>query len=227
MQPYIFPYIGYFQLMSLVNKFIFLDDVMFINRGWINRNKILLNGNSHLFTIPLENASQNRKINEIKIVDGYCPGKLLKTVELTYKKAPYFNDTYQLINNVLAPPFTNIATLSKKSIYAVSSYLGLTVSFTDSASLFNNESLHGEDRIIDINRQLKTEDYINLIGGRELYNKNNFHQNGINLGFIKVKEVAYRQFKNPFVPNLSIIDVMMFNDKETISQFLQQYELID
>ncbi|MDR6194877.1 WbqC family protein [Siphonobacter sp. SORGH_AS_0500] len=91
MQPYLFPYIGYFQLLNAVDKFVIYDDVAFINRGWINRNSILNNGKAQLFTVPLKEASQNKLIHEISIdTDQKWRDKLLKTIQQNYKKAPHF-----------------------------------------------------------------------------------------------------------------------------------------
>ena len=87
-------------------------------------------------------------------------------------------------------------------------------------------SLKGEDKVIDICRQLKANCYINAIGGQELYSKEMFAENGLILNFIKSKPMVYTQFKNQFVPSLSIIDVMMFNSPTEISMMLDNYELI-
>jgi len=227
MQPYCFPYIGYFQLINAVDKFVFLDDVNFINRGWINRNKILLNGEAYLFTIPLISASQNKLINEISVAENNWRTKILKTIELAYKKAPHFNTAYELIKDVFLSSIEDISTLAKKSVCTICNYLDIHTAMLNSSVAFTSNSLRGEERIINITKELSATDYLNLIGGKELYNKTNFLETGINVHFLKVKDITYKQYKNSFVPNLSIIDVMMFNDKETIKGYLKEYELIN
>ncbi len=121
MQPYIFPYIGYYQLIGAVDKFVFFDDVNFINKGWINRNNILVNNKAYLFTIPLKDSSQNRKIRDISVADdGSWKNKILKTLEQSYRKAPYFDQTLALINDVFDSGFTHIHQFAKGSVTVIS-----------------------------------------------------------------------------------------------------------
>lgn len=226
MQPYFFPYIGYFQLINAVDKFVFLDDVNFINRGWINRNRILVNGKDVIFTIPLKDASQNRLINEIMTGGDEWKNKILKTIELSYKKAPQFYSVFGVINEVISSSLHDIASFAKKSIESVCSYLEIKTEIVFSSNQYNNKNLKGEERIIDIVLKEKATDYINPGGGTELYNRDNFFDRGLQLYFLKTKELIYPQFKNQFVPFLSIVDVMMFNEKEKVKQLLQEYELV-
>ena len=133
MQPYIFPYIGYYQLAGAVDKFVFLDDVNYINKGWINRNNILINGQANLFTIPLKDASQNKLINEVEVSEGKWSEKLLRTIEMAYKKAPCFSDAFPVINEVLSSEERLIGNLAKKSVQSVSDYLQLPTTYVNSA----------------------------------------------------------------------------------------------
>jgi hypothetical protein len=226
MQPYFFPYIGYFQLINAVEKFVFLDDVHFINRGWINRNRILVNGKANMFTVPLQAASQNKLINEINIVAENWQEKILKTMELAYKKAPQFAAVYSLVQEVFLSPVGDIATLARKSIMAVCCFLGIPTVFIESASLFNNQYLKASDRIVDISRQLDGTSYYNLIGGEGLYDRKIFSDNSIQLHFVKTGTMMYSQYGSDFVPALSIIDVLMFNSKNQIQEMLLRYELV-
>jgi len=225
MQPYFFPYIGYFQLINSVDKFVFLDDVNYINRGWINRNRILVNGNAHMFTVSLKDASQNKLIKEIEIADDGSKSKILKTIEHAYKKAPHFEVVYDLLKTVFLSPINDIAILAKKSIYAVCEFLSIGTSVIESSAIFNNKQLRGEQRIIDINKQLLASDYINPIGGEELYSKENFLGSGINLHFLKTDQIKYSQFNNKFVPSLSIIDTLMFNSVAETIKLLDRFSL--
>lgn len=229
MQPYLFPYIGYFQLIKAVDIFVLYDDVNYINRGWINRNRILLNGEPHLFTIPLSKASQNKLINEIEIQDNQeAKIKLLKLIQHAYSKAPYFDDVYLLIENILNYQEKNLSRFIENSIKKISEYIGISTAIMISSKLKKNNALKGQEKIINICKILGSDCYINPIGGVHLYDENQFSDENIVLKFIKPKEIHYRQFKlNQHIPNLSIIDVLMFNSKSDISNFILHYQLID
>jgi hypothetical protein len=227
MQPYIFPYIGYFQLINTVDKFVIYDDVNFINKGWINRNNILIGGKANLFSIPLKGASQNLLINEILIDNLEINSKkLLKSIEQSYRKAPLYQAAFKVIEGVFDSNLNNIAELTTKSITSTCDYLGIKTTVVPSSSIYKNQHLKSQERILDICKQENTTQYINPIGGVELYDKSLFADNGIELNFIKTKRIEYPQFKNEFVPFLSIIDLMMFCSVEQIHQFLKEFELV-
>lgn len=228
MQPYFLPYIGYFQLISVADKFILLDDVNFINRGWINRNRLLIDGEPSLFTIPLQKASQNKLINEIKVTpDTKWRKKLLKTIQLNYKKAPFFDEVYSLLSGLLHSNIKNIAELNFLSIQQICFYLKIKTSITPNSNIYNNQHLNGQERIIDMCKQEKADMYINPIGGEKLYDKKKFFREGIQLSFLNTISEPYSQFKHPFVPNLSILDVIMFCKPEVIrNKHLNKYELL-
>ncbi|AUD03941.1 WbqC family protein [Spirosoma pollinicola] len=228
MQPYFLPYIGYMQLMSAVDTFILYDDVSFINRGWINRNKLLINGQEHLFTIPLKDASQNKRINEVHLADDpKWRNKLLKTIEQGYRKAPYYQTVMPLTEKIVNFTTDSIADLVHNSLVELNQYLGLTTRLIASSSIYTNADLKAQERILDICRQENATHYINPIGGIELYDKHIFEETGIELRFIKAKEVEYQQFgRNDFIPWLSILDALMFNDIAGIRVLLGEYELV-
>jgi len=227
MQPYFFPYIGYFQLIAAVDKFVIYDDVNYINRGWINRNNVLVDGKSALVTLPLKGASQNKKIYEIDVNnEGKEINKLLKTISIAYKKAPFFNPVFDLIEHIFAEPSKNIAAFNIRQLKLICNYCGITTHFIDSSRIYSNSNLKGPDRILDICIQESATRYINPIGGTELYDKNSFNKNGIDLLFIKSLLTEYKQLNHLFVPWLSIIDVLMFNSKEQTLDLLRNYELV-
>jgi hypothetical protein len=227
MQPYLFPYIGYFQLMNAVDKFVIFDDVNYINKGWINRNRILVNGEAHMFTMPLKEASQNRLIRDIEVSeDGNWRNKFLKTVEMSYKKAPYYGSVIPIITNVILSEAKSISRLIRQSITEINRYLGISTMLQDTSAVYDNCHLKAEDRIIDTCRKERAGQYINPSGGTDLYSKERFKEEGIELLFLKPKPVNYKQFDNDFVPWLSIIDVLMFNSKETVGEYLLAYSLI-
>lgn len=227
MQPYLFPYIGYFQLIKAVDKFVIYDDVNYINRGWINRNRILVGGEAFQFTVPLKDASQNKLINEIEITsDASWKKKLLKTIQQSYQKAPQFQNVYQLIQEIITPEHKTIAALNLVALLKICEFIKLDTEIVSSSTIYQNSDLKASERILDICLQEKANGYINAIGGMELYDKEKFEKLGVKLNFIKSLPISYRQIKNAFIPWLSMIDILMFNDYKDINSFLDQYELI-
>ena len=227
MQPYFFPYIGYFQLIANSDVFVIYDDVNFIKKGWINRNNILVNNTPYLFSMPLQNVSQNKLINEIFITDlDKWKTDLLKTISSSYKKAPFYQDVYPLIEKIISFDELNLAIYIQNSIQNLCAYLNINTKLIMSSEIVKNNGLKGENKIIDICLQLGATQYINAIGGIELYTQENFQVKNIDLKFIKSENILYQQFKNEFKPWLSIIDVIMFNSVEDTKMLLNKFELI-
>ena len=229
MQPYIFPYIGYFQLVFLVEKFVFYDDVNFIKQGWINRNRILLDNKEFLYTIPLKDASSFKLINEVGL-DERNPkwrDKFYKTVESAYRKAPHFHNVYEMVRYVVGAEHKTIADLASKSISVTSEYLNIKTKFKlSSAMMYQNSHLKAQERVIDICLKENASQYINPLGGSHLYSREDFLSKEIELNLLTTMPISYKQFNNPYIPNLSIIDVLMFNSTDTVREFLHQYELV-
>ena len=227
MQPYIFPYIGYFQLINRVDKFIVYDDGAYINKGWINRNNILINGKASMFTLPLINASQNRLINEIETdnLEAWSR-KFFKTIEQSYKKAPFYQETLAILTKVFQSNTANIAGLCTESLKTTCQYLGIDTEIIPGSVIYNNTHLKAQERILDICIQEKADHYINPIGGMAIYDKQLFADNKILLNFIKSKPIHYKQFNHEFVPWLSIIDLLMFCSVEAIHDYLKEFELV-
>lgn len=228
MQPYFMPYIGYFQLINAVDKFILYDDVNYIKQGWINRNNILLNGKSHLFSIPLKDASSFKKINEIEINDKLFPQwkiKFFKTLELAYKKAPFYQHVLLMLDELLID-CKKMNELIYLTLIKICNYLKIKTHIERTSTIYENLELSREERLVDICRKENSSIYINPSGGQDLYSKEYFTEKNINLFFLKSDEILYTQFKNNFVPWLSIIDVLMFNSPDEISGMLNQYKLI-
>ncbi len=227
MQPYIFPYIGYFQLVNAADKFIIFDDVNFIVRGWINRNKILVNNKEHLFTIPLQGASRNKLIKDIEIAaDNVWKPKFLKTLERSYKNSPYFYETFGLISDIVSVNEVNLSKLVYRSLTEINRYLDIKTAIAESSFAYNNSHLRNQERIIDICRAENSNEYINPIGGKEIYSKTLFEKNHVKLSFLKPDAIIYKQFNDNFTESLSIIDIMMFNPKDKIREYLNDYELV-
>jgi len=228
MQPYFFPYIGYFQMIKAVDVFVFYDDVNYIKKGWINRNRILVKGKDKLFTIPLKDASQNKMINEVEIfLERPEVRKILETIKQNYKKAPFYQNVFPIIENVFSTEVSTIADLTILSIKSVNEYLGITTVLKRSSVDFaDTKGLERAERLIAICKHTGAEKYINAVGGQELYTKEYFASQGIDLKFIKSEPIAYKQFDNEFVPWLSIIDVLMFNSVEEVQVILNKYLLV-
>ena len=225
MQPYFLPYIGYFQLIKAVDKFIFYDDVNYIKNGWINRNRISINGKAHYITVHQKGASPNKLINEIEIIDNR--NKLRKTILNAYSKAPYFKKAWPFVEKVFEFETDKISELAEYSIIQTCKYLGIDTKFEFSSKDYRETAnLKLEKRLIAICNINKALEYINPIGGIELYEKKTFMNEGINLSFIKTGSISYRQLNNTFIENLSIVDVIMFNPDERIQAMLDCYDLL-
>jgi len=227
MQPYFLPYIGYIQLLRGVDRFVILDDVNYINRGWVNRNRLLLHGAAYTFTLPLQNASQNRLICDIELLDSMEWRKnIMCTIQHAYTKAPVFEEVWPLMESIFEYPTIQLDKFLLHSLRKVVEYLNLNIQIVKSARRYNNAHLRGQDRIIDICRQEGASRYVNAIGGRSLYRPECFAAYGIELTFLQSRPVIYRQKSETFIPWLSIMDVLMFNTKEQTLGMLQEFDLI-
>lgn len=223
MQPYFMPYIGYWQLIKAVNKYVVYDDVNYIKGGWINRNNIILDREPKRFTIILKGASPNKKINEIEIGDDF--GKFLKSIKLNYSKAPFFHDVMPMLESICSFKDKQLGLFIYNSIKEICSYLGITTEILLSSKLEKNNSLAGKDKVLDICHRLDATEYYNAIGGKELYNKEEFASHGIRLSFLRTEFTAYPQFSTSFIKGLSIIDLLMFNSIEDMHKHLDNFIL--
>lgn len=221
MQPYFMPYIGYWQLIKAVDKYVVYDDVNYIKRGWVNRNNILINGSKSLFSISLKEASQNKHFNEIYIADDFT--KLRKSLQACYSKAPYYKDVMPLMDCIFNYEDKLLSKFLKNSIDKVLEYLHIETEIVFSSEIEKNNALKGQEKILEICKILNADTYYNAIGGQELYDKEEFKQNGINLYFLDTEMTPYRQYKNEFVSYLSMIDILMFNSPDEINRMLDNY----
>ncbi|HHB51423.1 MAG TPA: hypothetical protein ENK75_00020 [Saprospiraceae bacterium] len=224
MQPYFFPYIAYYQLIEEVDTYVIADDLNFIKNGYINKNSILLDGKPFKISLQLRGASQNKHINQIEV--GENGSSLLSTIRNAYKKAPFFADVYPLLEKILLNNDKNLGTFLGFSIKEIVDYLDIQTEIVYSSEIDKDNSLKFDARIIDICHQLGADHYINAIGGQKLYDKKRFLQNGVKLSFLETEYLEYSQYNNEFLPNLSMIDVMMFNSKEEINGMLKKYHIL-
>jgi hypothetical protein len=229
MQPYIFPYIGYFQMVEAVETFVFYDDVHFIKKGWINKNRILLGGQDYTFTVPCIKISQNKLILETQVVPQSPEiQKIIGQIEQAYRKAPHFDAVFPMIQKVLQSEVEHIGQLAAQSVQEVCRFLGVERKWlVSSIHSSQTKGMDKADRLIQITKDLGYTEYINAPGGRELYTKEYFASHGVNLSFISpAGQLQYEQGKaKNFVPWLSIIDVLMYCSIDQTRSMMQHYSL--
>lgn len=223
MQPYFFPYIGYYQLAHCADEFIFYDDAAFIKQGYINRNRILLGAEPYTFSLAVKNISSFRPIKNHEYLNDFSTFK--KQLYSSYSKAPHFGSTIELVEQVLDDGNNNVAYKNALSLIKVFGYLGLEKQFSFSSDIKINEDIRGQDRVIEICRLKSANQYINSPGGKSLYSKADFSTHGIELSFIETGDIHYRQKVSRFTPNLSMIDMLMWCDKDSIIKHLSNYTL--
>lgn len=227
MQPYFFPYIGYFQLMHAVDTFVIFDDVQFIKKGWIHRNQIVMDGEPHPFTLSIQKMSQNKLICEHeRALAEETVVRQIKQLHHAYQKAPYFNEAMPVLERALSNPKRNVAIYLAQSLQEVAHYLQIDTSFLFTSDLKGNPALKGQERILDYCRQLDATHYINAINGRALYDEESFQKSGVALSFLQSDLPAYRQGTDTYLPYMSIIDCMMNCSAQHIHEMLHRYKLV-
>lgn len=217
MQPYWFPYLGYFQLIRCADVFVIYDNIKYTKRGWINRNRILENGAAGLISLPLKKAPDSADIRERRIAEQFDHRHLVRRLSNAYRRAPQFPATMELLESLVQYPDDNLFAFLRNSIGGICGHLGIDTKIVTSSSVDANHALSGQDRVLDLCRALGASTYINPVGGVDLYDAEAFAAKGIDLRFLRSPAIAYPQFSAPFVPMLSIIDVMMFNAVEAIA----------
>ena len=226
MQPYLFPYIGYFQLINAVDTYVFYDDVQWI-RGWINRHTILQNGQESKIALATEKHSSRVNINQVQFTNNNeYKQEYLNKIKNAYQKSPHYKDIYPLIEEVVNHEDRNVANLIAFSVKQLNNLLGINTKCIFSSSIDYNHQLSAQDKIIDITKKLGGNIYINNINGQHLYNKEDFAKADLTLQFLEKEIEPYTQFKNEFVPYLSIIDVLMFNNIETVQKMVTKGKLV-
>ena len=227
MQAYFMPYIGYFQLIDAVDEFIIYDNIQYTKKGWINRNRILMGGTDKYITLPLKKDSDFLDIRDRSLADVFEPLKLLRQIKTAYQKAPYFQETYALLETIIPYSDRNLFQYIYYSVIKVCEHLGIRTPIIISSHLNYDNSLKSQEKVIAICKERQCDRYVNAIGGMQLYCAEDFAKENIELCFIETEKTEYPQFQNEFLPSLSIIDVMMFNSKEAIRAMLQRYRLRD
>ncbi len=226
MQTYFFPYIGYWQLINYVNVFVVYDNIEYTKKGWINRNRYLMNGKPEYFSLPIEKGSDYLDIVERRVSDSYSDKKILHQLDAAYKKAPYYRETINLIERIYDISDRNLFVFLYDTIKSVVDYLDIDTEIVVSSTVSKDRALKKEKRVIDLCKSINADIYINPIGGMELYDKNDFLNEGIEIQFLKSQLPEYKQYQNEFVPALSIIDTLMFCGREGTKEMLSKFELV-
>jgi hypothetical protein len=224
MQPYFFPYLGYYQLLKAADKFIFYDDVQYIQRGYINKNYIISKEGKIAITIPIKKQSVNTNIQDTIVQNSDWKNKMLNSLFYTYKKAPFYEQIIKLIERVLEQKSNYLVDYAINSVKIIANYLSIETEILRSSQIEYEKS---QDKVGKLNSIVKNTNASCLIlppGSLELYSKESFN---VSTNFlIPNKDIHYKQFsKNKFTPNLSMIDVLMFNDKSVVLEFLSKYKL--
>ena len=222
MQPYFFPYIGYFKLINSCDEFIIYDNIKYTKKGWINRNNILVNNQQKLFSIPLLKDSDFLNIDERKVSPSFEPQKLLNLISNSYKKAPEYNIVYPIIERCLRYESQNLFDYIFYSIIEICSYLDIDTELHISSKIDIDHTLKSSHKVISFCNKLKAQKYINPIGGVDLYNKALFKENGIELSFLESINNMHSQYNNTAPNPLSIIDDMMHLGKSSIKEILEK-----
>jgi len=227
MQPYFLPYIGYFQLIAAVDQFIVYDNIKYTKKGWINRNRVLQNGIDVTFSLPLKNDSDHLDICQRVLSSEFNRDKLLNQVKGYYRKAPYFEQTMPLIEQIVRYENNNLFAYLHHSIVQICKHFGITTDILISSNIAIDPTLKSQDKVLALCLATHAKTYVNAIGGTALYSKDIFHGKCIDLKFIKSRSFEYKQFEKPFVPWLSIVDVLMFNPIDAVKNcVIANYELI-
>lgn len=231
MQPYFFPYLGYFSLIKHTDKWIVFDTVQYIEHGWMNRNRIIhpTKPEDMYITVPLQKHVRDIKINEVRVnLHENYKEKILAQIWNSYKKrAPYFYSVYRLVEDVLSYDTEYLSDLNVYGMRRVTGYLNIPFNYeTFSKMHLCIEEVHDAGEwALNISNALHADTYINPPGGVSLFDSQKFYKAGIQLEFLRVHLRPYNQKKKQFIESLSIIDVMMFNSPECINHMLDDYEI--
>lgn len=228
MQPYFFPYIGYFQLMNAADVFVIYDQIEYTKKGWINRNRILVNGKDDYVSLPLKKDSDYLSIKDRFLTSTWEieKKKMLNKIKESYRKAPYFEQTIALIEDCLDEKSANLFVFIANSLEKIKKHIAIDTKIIVSSSIDFDNNLKSVEKVLAICTSLHATQYINPIGGVDLYQKHTFEKDSIQLNFLKTRNITYKQYENEFIPFLSIIDVMMFNALDDIKKnLLYEFDL--
>ena len=220
------PYIGYWQLLAAVDRFVVYDNIQYAKKGWVNRNRFLRNGADAFFTLPLKKGSDFLDICDRAIADDFDPKSILNPLASAYRKAPFVDEVLPLVEEIVTAAPRNLFEYLRHSLAATARYLEIRTPIVVSSTVPIDHRLKAERKVLAICQALGATRYVNAIGGRELYSAPAFAAQGIELKFIQTRPVAYQQYDHPWVAGLSIVDVMMFNSRDAVRAMLREYDLV-
>jgi len=227
MQPYFLPYVGYFQLITAVDLFIVYDNIKYTKKGWINRNRMLLNGTDTTFSLPLKKDSDYLNVVDRELSPDFDRHQLLNQLRGAYIRAPYFNVVWPMLEKIIVHEDGNLFHYIYNSINEICGHLDIKTKICRSSEVSIDHELKSQDKVIALCKAVDATVYINTSGGTDLYSKDIFDGAGLQLSFIKALPFEYAQLGNEFVPWLSIIDVLMFNSVVNVkNNFLKNYLII-
>lgn len=217
MQPYFVPYIGYFQLIGAVDVFVIYDNIKYTKKGWINRNRIADRFSESVISVPLKAGSDSLDVRERTLADTFDDRKFLQKFTGAYSSAPQYPAVIKLLEQIIRSDSRNLFEYVYASLCHICTYAGVTTPFVVSSSIQIDHSLKGKDKVLALCKALGATEYINSIGGIELYDKAEFASHGVELKFIQANEFVYPRMGGVFIPWLSIIDVLMYNPLDVVS----------
>lgn len=223
MQPYFFPYIGYWCLIQAVDTFVLYDDVQYIKSGYINRNTILSQGNRQRITLTIQQASSNKRINDLYV--GENNSKIVKTIQQSYAKAPYFAQFFPVIQEIFACKSTNLADFLYSSIKNLMSYMNMDQPLLRSSEMSIPTGLDRVERLLYLCKATQSGIYINNESGRKLYAQEQFQKEHITLQFIHPIISEYAQLSKNFESHLSIIDLLMNLSVDELKHHLNDHRI--
>lgn len=227
MQPYFLPYIGYFQLIAAADMFVVYDRIKYTKKGWINRNRMLMNGSDAPFSLPLKRDSDSLDVVAREIAPDFNPDRVCQQIRGAYQRAPFFGSVFPVIEQILQYRNRNLFHFIHHSLVVVCKHLDITSEIRVSSTIPIDDGLRGHHKVLALCKAVGASRYINSIGGTELYARQDFRQQGIELQFLQPQLYVYPQFGQEFVPWLSILDVMMFNPREVVHSHVQSgFDLI-
>ncbi|MFC4274307.1 WbqC family protein [Achromobacter aloeverae] len=227
MQPYFLPYLGYWQLLVAADRFVIYDNVNYIKGGWVNRNRVLISGLPGYITVPLHQATPYKQIIETQVQAGtHWRDKMCKTLENCYRRAPYFAESFPVLERIIRHPEANLASYLSNQLSIVADHLDLPASIVLASDVHPMGTTTGEARVLEICAREGASHYVNSVGGMALYDTGTFRSHGIELQFLKSRGSPYPQRAKPFTPHLSIADVLMEVGKEGAQRLLREYDLI-
>ena len=221
-QPYFLPYLGYWQLLAMVDRFVVYDNIEYTKKGWINRNRFLRDGQPAYFTVPIKKGSDFLTVAARQVADDFDREQLLRTLAASYRRAPQFATVFPVIERIVQAPFDNLFEYLHFSLGEMARFLEISTPVVVSSTIAIDHTLKAEQKVLALCKALGADRYVNPIGGQALYSPAAFAAESIRLEFLHSRPLEYPQFGGPFVPNLSIVDVLMFNPMSTVRGLLTE-----